>query len=74
MNMGEELYKCPKCGSQDSVWRGYRYNESGKKRLRKCKNCGSKFSPDDGFRVLPRFLRTRTLRKFVDEKKDAVEA
>jgi len=49
MNMGEELYKCPKCGSQDSVWRGYRYNESGKKRLRKCKNCGSKFSPDDGF-------------------------
>jgi hypothetical protein len=36
MNMGEETYKCPKCGSQDSVWRGYRYNESGKKRLINC--------------------------------------
>ncbi len=46
---GEDTYKCPKCGSQESVWRGYRYNQSGKKRLRKCKNCGSKFSPDDGF-------------------------
>jgi transposase-like protein len=47
--IGEGSYKCPKCGSRDSVWRGYRYNESGKKRLRKCKNCGAKFSPDDGF-------------------------
>jgi DNA-directed RNA polymerase subunit RPC12/RpoP len=33
--MGEEAYKCPKCGSQNSFWRGYRCNESGKKRLRK---------------------------------------
>ncbi len=47
--MGEETYKCPKCGSYDNVWRGYRYNESGKKRLRKCKSCGAKFTPDDGF-------------------------
>ena len=44
-----ETYKCPKCGSQDSVWRGYRYNKSVNKRLRKCKSCGTKFTPDDGF-------------------------
>lgn len=47
--MVEETYVCPKCGSQDSVWRGYRYNKSVKKRLRKCKSCGTKFTPDDGF-------------------------
>lgn len=47
--MGEETYKCPKCGSRNSVWRGYRYNKTGKKRLRKCKNCGVNFTPDDGF-------------------------
>lgn len=47
--MVEETYECPKCGSKDSVWRGYRYNKSVKKRLRKCKNCGTKFTPDDGF-------------------------
>lgn len=47
--MGEEISKCPKCGSRDSVWRGYRYNKSGKKRLRKCKKCGVNFTPDDGF-------------------------
>ena len=61
VNMGEETYKCPKCGSNDSVWRGYRYNESGKRRLRKCKNCGSKFSPDDGF------LRRRFQKKHIVE-------
>jgi len=47
--MGEETYICPQCGSRDSVWRGYRYNKSGKKRLRKCKNCGVIFTPDDSF-------------------------
>lgn len=47
--MVEEMYKCPECGSMDSVWRGYRYNKSARKRLRKCKNCGTKFTPDDGF-------------------------
>lgn len=47
--MVEETYKCPNCGSRDSVWRGYRYNRSVKKRLRKCKSCGAKFTPDDGF-------------------------
>ena len=47
--MVEEIYKCPECGSLDSVWRGYRYNKAVKKRLRKCKSCGTKFTPDDGF-------------------------
>lgn len=47
--MVEEIYKCPECGSMDSVWRGYRYNKSMKKRMRKCKSCGIKFTPDDGF-------------------------
>lgn len=40
---------CPKCGSQISVWHGYRYNKSGAKRLKKCKGCNAKFTPDDGF-------------------------
>jgi transposase-like protein len=48
MNM-DKIYKCPKCGSTDTLWRGYRYNKSSKKRLRKCKHCGRKFTPDDGF-------------------------
>lgn len=47
--MDEEIYTCPKCGSQDSIWHGYRYSKSGRKRLRKCKGCGTKFTPDDGF-------------------------
>ncbi len=47
--MSGETSKCPKCGSLDSVWRGYRYNKSVKKRLKKCKICGTKFTPDDGF-------------------------
>jgi NAD-dependent SIR2 family protein deacetylase len=38
--------RCPKCGSAKTVWRGYRYNEKSKKRLRLCKSCGSKFTPD----------------------------
>ncbi len=45
----DETYRCPQCGSSDSVWRGYRYNKSTKKRLRKCNSCGAKFTPDDGF-------------------------
>lgn len=42
-------FSCPKCWSVDTTWRGYRYNKSGKKRLRQCKGCGTKFTPDDGF-------------------------
>jgi transposase-like protein len=41
--------RCPRCGSSDTVWRGYRYNEKSKKRLRLCKACGRKFTPDPVF-------------------------
>ncbi len=44
-----ETYRCPKCGSENTVWAGYRHNKSGKKRLRKCNECGHRFTPDDGF-------------------------
>lgn len=47
--MAEKKYKCPKCKSTDTVWRGYRYNKSGKKHLRQCNKCGTKFTPDKGF-------------------------
>ena len=40
---------CPHCKSPQLVWRGYRYNEKSKKRLRLCKACGRKFTPNDGF-------------------------
>lgn len=40
---------CTGCGSRNFVYHGYRYNISGKKRLRKCRNCGRKFTADDGF-------------------------
>lgn len=58
--MVEEIYKCPECGGMDSVWRGYRYNKSAKKRLRKCKICGIKFTPDDGF-LRRRFKKERII-------------
>ena len=41
--------KCPFCGSSASVWRGYRYNEKSKKRMKLCKSCGKKFTPDPHF-------------------------
>ncbi len=47
--METENHACPKCGYQDSVRHGYRYNKLGAKRLRKCKGCGARFTPDDGF-------------------------
>jgi len=50
---------CTKCGSRNFVYHGYRYNVSGKKRLRKCRNCGRKFTADDGF------LRMRFDRKVI---------
>ncbi len=37
--------KCPYCGSQETVWRGWRYNMKGKTRLRLCNGCGRKFTP-----------------------------
>ena len=39
--------KCPHCGSHDSVWRGYRYNEKSKKHMKLCKSCGRKFTPEE---------------------------
>jgi transposase-like protein len=41
--------KCPHCNSSETVWRGFRYNEKTKKRLRLCKACGKKFTPDPVF-------------------------
>lgn len=43
------VHKCPVCKSAQTVWRGYRYNRSGKKHLRQCNRCGRKFTPDEGF-------------------------
>jgi transposase-like protein len=48
-----ERAKCPKCGSTKVVWRGFRYNEKSKKRMRLCKSCGRKFTPD------PMYFRMR---------------
>ncbi len=59
--MPDEAPGCPKCGGSECVWSGYRFNKSGKKRLRKCKSCGAKFTPDDGF------LRRRFQKKHIVE-------
>ena len=32
-------HKCPYCGATTSVAKGFRYNKSGKVRLRRCKGC-----------------------------------
>lgn len=40
---------CLHCGNKNTVWRGFRYSEVGKRHLRLCKNCGRTFTPDDGF-------------------------
>ena len=37
--------KCRYCKSEEVVWRGYRYNQNGKKRMGLCKHCGKKFTP-----------------------------
>jgi transposase-like protein len=44
-----EKPRCPYCRSTETVWRGYRYNEKSRKRLRLCKSCGRKFTPDPMF-------------------------
>ena len=41
--------RCPYCGSTRSVWRGWRYNERTKKRMKLCKDCKRKFTPKDRF-------------------------
>jgi len=59
----EGTYNCPKCGIRHSVSvrHGYRYNKSGRKRLRKCKGCATKFTPDDGL------LRRRLQKEHIAE-------
>lgn len=37
-------YKCPYCGSNESVWKGYRTTKAGRVRLRRCKNCSRRFT------------------------------
>ncbi|MCK4713970.1 MAG: hypothetical protein KAT35_00215, partial [Candidatus Aenigmarchaeota archaeon] len=48
-NIHMDKNRCPYCRSTNIVWRGYRYNEKSKKRLRLCKSCGKKFTPDPVF-------------------------
>lgn len=43
------MVKCPKCGSEHVIFRGFRHNKNSDKRMRLCKRCGRKFTPDDGF-------------------------
>ena len=39
-------YKCPKCGSNETVSKGVRKTKLlGVRRLRRCKACGRKFTP-----------------------------
>ena len=37
--------KCRSCKSTETVLRGFRYNQSGKKQMGLCKDCGKKFTP-----------------------------
>ena len=41
--------RCPYCGSNHTVWRGFRYNEKSKKRMRLCNACKRKYTPKDPF-------------------------
>ena len=43
------INKCPYCGSKKTVWRGYRYNDRTKKRMRLCNNCKRKYTSRDKF-------------------------
>ena len=38
--------KCPYCGSNKTILKGFRYNKSGAVRIRMCKICGRKFKDD----------------------------
>jgi transposase-like protein len=49
MKEPQETFGCPRCGSKNTIWIGYRYNISGKKRIRRCKKCQAKFSPANNF-------------------------
>ena len=37
-------HKCPYCEATKSVAKGFRYNRSGKVRLRRCKGCGRRWT------------------------------
>ncbi|MBI4182205.1 MAG: hypothetical protein HY520_04535 [Candidatus Aenigmarchaeota archaeon] len=55
---------CPSCGEARLVYRGYRYNRLGRKRLRLCTACRRKITPDDGFlrmRFSPEDIRSAVL-------------
>jgi len=38
--------KCPRCGSNETTMKGFRYNKTGAIRLRKCKICKKRFKDD----------------------------
>ncbi len=42
--------KCEKCGSNNVVKRGYRYNKASKKQKHQCIDCEHWFVEDDGFK------------------------
>ena len=42
--MAGRPYKCPKCSSTNTTWKGYRKRREGKVRLRKCRDCKRKFT------------------------------
>ena len=37
-------YKCPYCEATENVAKGYRYNKTGKVKLRRCKACGRRWT------------------------------
>ena len=37
-------FKCPYCGGNQTIWKGYRVLQQGKVRLRLCKLCGRRFT------------------------------
>ena len=54
-------HKCPYCEAAESVAKGFRYNRSGKVRLRRCKACGRRWTigpvQDDGIAEPPQTTR-----------------
>ena len=52
---------CPHCRGRDTVLRGFRKNDTGRKQLFLCRNCGRKFTKDDGY------LRMRFPRETIRE-------
>ncbi|MBT4814330.1 MAG: IS1 family transposase [Lentisphaerae bacterium] len=40
-------YKCPYCGQNNSIAKGFRRNTGGKVRLRRCRSCGRRWTVKD---------------------------